>query len=339
MGWSAEDNEGQAFVMPGGIVSLPSAPIGLGTGSALERVIGTKLSGPQGIEAEIEYNSLFMNVREWIDTYLVTSIAGRDDADIRTSEDPNPGNHGVTSGKSLYGGRTIVLNGKIRTKTLWKLRDMESALKRAFRDPDTFYPLIIHTGSASNDMQIWCKKNQQIQMLDEQTTQEGFVRPFQITLRADFPFWTSYIEQVAQISPLTSAATTLVISQNGNRAAYPVIRIYGPLNAAVNGGRAISIKHEETGKMLWLKAKQSGTTLAVADGNYIELDATPGKRRAREFSVATGAMVGWVWDQFDENSDWIELLDGDLGNHITVDAEAGLGANSRFEVRYRTTVL
>ena len=65
------------------IADILGTSVGLATGDVHDRVIGTGKSGPRGIESVLEYNGLFMNVREWVDTYLVTTIGGIDDADIR----------------------------------------------------------------------------------------------------------------------------------------------------------------------------------------------------------------------------------------------------------------
>ena len=115
------------------IATLLTSPVGLGTGAPDEGLPGTRLSGPRGIESVIEYNRLYMNVREWVDTYLVTTIGGLDDADIRDQREVNPGFHGETPFLSYYGGRTITLNGKVISKSLFKLRDMQQALRQSFR--------------------------------------------------------------------------------------------------------------------------------------------------------------------------------------------------------------
>lgn len=173
------------------VLTLQRFKAGLGTGDSRDRDPGTRRSGPRGVEAVFEYNGLYLNVRDWIDTYLVTNIDGFDDGDVRDTRDLNPGQHGETPGQALYGGRTIVLSGKIQAKTLWKLRDMQAALRLAFSDISQEYPLIIRTNVADLDMMIMCKKSQKINMPEAQTTANGFERPFQITLRASKPWLVS----------------------------------------------------------------------------------------------------------------------------------------------------
>lgn len=182
------------------IISLPRPGITLGSGSASERIIGTKKSGPRGIEAVLMYNGLTMNVTEWVDTYLITNINGIDDADVRDSRDLNPGDHGETPFNSYYGGRSIVLTGKIVAKTIWKLRDMQQALRAAFADISTEMPLIFMTGDINTDLYIPCKKVQPIQMPDAQKTANHFERDFNITLRASNPRFLSSVRVRSNIS-------------------------------------------------------------------------------------------------------------------------------------------
>lgn len=217
-----------------GLVSLRTALETLGTGGPNRSIIGTKESGPRGIEAIIEYNGLYLNVREWIDTFLVTTIMGIDDADVRDSRDPNPGRHGETPGIALYGGRTIVLQGKLQTKTIWKLRDMQQALRAAFVDLSVENPLIFHGAAPEDDLQVYCRKSQKIEMADTQTTENHFERPFSVTLRASNPRFKSIIRHYAISNPFSAAnfdAIAFSVTNKGNFESEPYIEIVGPMTA------------------------------------------------------------------------------------------------------------
>jgi len=215
------------------LVSLRTAIATLGTGDPNERVIGSKHSGPRGIEAVIEFNGLYLNVRDWVDTYLVTNILGIDDADVRDTREPNPGRHGETPGISLYGGRTIALQGKIQTKTIWKLRDMEQALRGAFASLYVEQPLIFHGSEVNDDLQIYCKKSQKIDMPDAQTTLNHFERAFNITLRASNPRFKSVVRRYNSIAPPGAAydAIGFTVVNTGNFMSEPYIELTGPMNA------------------------------------------------------------------------------------------------------------
>jgi hypothetical protein len=214
-----------------GLVSLRSALATLSTGDSAEHITGSKESGPRGIEAVIEYNGLYLNVRDWIDTFLVTTIMGIDDADVRDTREVNPGRHGETPGFAFYGGRTISLQGKIQTKTIWKLRDMEQALRAAFADLTQERALIFHGTGPAEDLQVYCKKSQKLDIPDTQTTLNGFERPFNITLRASNPRFKSIVQHYYQWVASTGSIDAIVFQavNTGNFDSEPYIELSGPM--------------------------------------------------------------------------------------------------------------
>lgn len=213
------------------ILSLSDFAGGLGQGSPSQIIVGTGTSGPRGVESKWEYNDLQMNVHEWIDTYLINNINGIDDADIRDSREVNPSEHGETAFNAFYGGRTIVIQGKIRTFDLFKLRDMQQALRQAFAEL-VERPLIIRTNVINKDMFIECRKSQPIQMAEIQQTQNHFERDFQITLRASKPYFKSYIENVEIVDNLINGIPeTRELTNLGNFQAQTEFIITGPLSA------------------------------------------------------------------------------------------------------------
>src|SRR3954453_12043195 len=160
-----------------GITSLQTVLSGLAGGSANRSLVGTKKSGPVGIESIIEYrsaNPVYLNVTDWIDTFIVVSIDGLDGPDMRMSAQPNPGEHGETPSDPLYGGRTLVLSGKQYAKTIWKMRDMQQGLRGAFVDIKREYPLIFHAIDPNDDLMVSCKLASKIAILDQQTTRSDF---------------------------------------------------------------------------------------------------------------------------------------------------------------------
>ena len=171
------------------LISLPSYEAGLATGDPEVIIIGTGESGPQGVEATIEFNGLYMNIRDWIDTYLITGIDGLGDADIRDVREVNPAQDGETYFDAYYGGRTIVLSGKIRAHHIWKLRDMQQALRQAFADISNEKPLIFHAADPGYSLMIYCKKVQSLVMAE---AQQNYLweRDFQVSLRASNPRFT-----------------------------------------------------------------------------------------------------------------------------------------------------
>lgn len=218
------------------LVSLRNRLASLGTGDPNVGLHGSETSGPRGIESIIEYNGLYLNVRDWIDTYLVTTILGIDDADVRDARDQNPGRHGETPGNALYGGRTISLQGKIKTRTLWKLRDMEQALRAAFVDLSVERPLIFHGSKIEEDMLCYCKKSQKLDIPDNQTTDNFFERPFNITLRASNPrFFSSMSNYSEWLYPGSSSFDDIIFDtvNLGNFEAQPLLELTGPMTTPI----------------------------------------------------------------------------------------------------------
>jgi Siphovirus-type tail component, C-terminal domain/Phage tail protein RIFT-related domain len=297
--------------------SLPPAPTGLGIGGPNAASPGTGLSGPRGIEAVIEYNNLYLNVRSWIDTYLVTTIGGIDDADIRDSREVNPGYHGETPFPGYYGGRTITLNGKIITKTLFKLRDMQQALRQAFAPLDRERPLIFRGSTPEQDLLIYCKKSQSIQMADEQRTANHFERPFLITLRASNPrFVSSLREWATKAFPgATFDAIAMTLINLGNFEAQPEIELKGPMST-------LTLTNEANGD--WMRL-----TGAIPTGETWVVNA----KDRRMYRKSDGA---YRFQYLDVNSDWMMIEPG--LNNIRVTA-TGLTTNSSVDIFYNHTVM
>lgn len=301
--------------MPHGIASLRSDIVELGRGGPNVAQPGTGLSGPRGIEAVIEYNGLFMNVRNWVDTYLVTTIGGIDDADIRDSREVNPGYHGETAFKSYYGGRTITLTGKIVTKTLFKLRDMQQAMRKAFAPLDDELPLIFRGPEPEQDMMVYARKSQPIQMADEQRTANHFERPFLVTLRASNPRFLSSLRfwSEASFPGSTFNAIAMTIRNYGNYDAQPDIELTGPMTGAV-------VVNEANGKRITLTAPvPTGEKWIVSSANRRMYRASDNANR---------------FQYLDVSSDWVELAPDNNSIRLTA---TGLTAASRLAVYHRDT--
>ena len=298
--------------------TLLDLPYEYGRGQPGDGFPGSGKAGPRGIEAVLEYNGLFMNVRDWVDTYLVTTIGGIDDADVRDSREVNPGYHGETAFIGYYGGRTITLTGKIYCKTLFKLRDMQQALRQAFGQLESDLPLTFRAPTPELDMMIYCRKSQSIQMADEQRTANHFERPFQIILRASNPRFVSSVRKFSDLafSGATFDAIGFVLINEGNFYAQPEIEITGP--TATN----LTLYNESTKKTLRLVA-------AVPDSETWTIDIA-NRRMYRRSDMANRFMY------LDVNSDWMELTPG--RNQIRVTA-TGLTTASRVALFYRDTYM
>lgn len=85
-----------------------------------------------GVQAFIEYNGLVLNDRHQADLIRVTGISGLDDAEVRDSREPRPGESGEYAYDAFYGGRNLVLNGFVEAGSLAALGTLSRNLKAAF---------------------------------------------------------------------------------------------------------------------------------------------------------------------------------------------------------------
>jgi hypothetical protein len=299
------------------VSSLLTPPVGLGTGAPADGVPGTGISGPRGIEAIIEYNGLFMNVRNWVDTYIVTSIGGLDDADVRDNREVNPGYHGETPFPGYYGGRTITLTGKIVTRTLFKMRDMQQALRQAFAQLSNDLPLIFRGPTPDLDLMVFCRKSQPIQMAEAQTTLNHFERQYLVTLRASNPRFVSSLRNWAQkqFPAATYDGIAFTLLNNGNFEAQPDLELTGPMTT-------LTITNETNGDYVNLISAISAGETWVMDTQY---------RRFYRQSDNSGR-----FQYLNVNSDWIMIEPG--LNNIRVTA-TGLTSASGIVIWHRHTVM
>lgn len=197
-----------------------------GRGDESRSVIGSGDSRIRGVDAIWEYNGLILNYRKWYDTYLITNIDGTDDADIRDSRENRPGEHGEIPYDALYGGRTIVLSGKIRAFNYEKLMDMKYALEDAFNDLSE-KPLLIHNVDPRKEVFVMARKNQKL-VIQEAQNNWNLERDFIISLRASREYFQSRLENYAGFTNAQiTAATPLALANKGNWPSFPRFVVTG----------------------------------------------------------------------------------------------------------------
>lgn len=180
--------------------AIPPPVQGLSTGDPNEILLGTGTSVPPGLESILEFNGVYLNDRSLIDTYVITSMSGLEDADLRDDREVNPQQHGETPFDAFYGGRTIVLTGYIRAYTLNKLRDMQQGLKQALAGLNIEKELIFHTFNRPlTDCLILCRKGAPLQMAETQPVDNYFRRDFMVTLRASNPRFLGLLQKQSRV--------------------------------------------------------------------------------------------------------------------------------------------
>lgn len=152
------------------------------------------------LESPLEFNGLTINDQsqralDFGKYYKLISATGLDDADVRDVRTERPGFDGELSSDSFYGGRSVVLSGQLRARTLQDLREMQSAMKKAFGDLKYHNLYFKPWGEPSRFIRV--RKSQKLDMPEQQDS-SNFYRPFTVGLRAEDPFAYSTIENINQ---------------------------------------------------------------------------------------------------------------------------------------------
>jgi hypothetical protein len=92
-----------------------------------------------GVQAFIEYNGLVLNDRHQADLIRVNHVGGLDDAEVRDSREPRPGESGEYAYDAFYGGRNLVLSGFVEAGSLAALGTLSRNLKAAFASLNESY--------------------------------------------------------------------------------------------------------------------------------------------------------------------------------------------------------
>jgi hypothetical protein len=245
---------------------------------------------PAGLEAVLEYNGLFMNIRKNADRYRLNSIDGLSDADIRDTREPNTADDGESPYNAFYGGRTITINGTIDTYSVSKVRAMQYALRAAFADISQEYPLIFRTGHFTNDHMIYCKKIGPIAGIEEQSNGRA-TRDFQISLRASNPRFLSFYQAFAEAfpTPATSLNYLQTVENNGEYKAQPTFRVYGPATSFL-------IMNDVTSQYFSI-------TKPIPTGDYLEYNMTTPPTLKNSSGVNH-------WNALDDDSGKIDFMKG-----------------------------
>lgn len=301
-------------------ITLPAPGTGLTSGLTDEAAVGSGLSIPPGIESIIEYRGNYLNLRDWLDTYIISDIDGLSDPDVRDSREVNPAAHGETAFNSYYGGRTIALTGKIRAQSLNKMRDLQQGLRSMFGDISREYPLIFRAANPDQNVMLYCKKTQPIAMREVQADYT-FQRDFLVTLRASNPRFIAVNTRFAQWIASGATATGLAVAtciNDGNFSAQPQIQIAGPMT-----NPTITFVDQQTnaiiGRLIFTQAVPAGQTWMIDIAKRTVQDGT-GATKFAALSVS---------------SDWPEFVPG--ATLVQLDATGMTAGTSNLAFSWRNT--
>lgn len=291
------------------IVLYPQITTDYGDGSTTLSLPGSGLAVPGGLECIFSYSELTLNDLSVIDKYRITSIDGLDDADVRDSREDNPADHGETTYESFSGGRTLAIKGKIEAYAIYKLREMQEALRTAFSDLSEEKPLYFFTGDVDTDHFIYCKKNTKLQWGEEQSSDTDVFRDFLVTVRASDPRFYRHAKVTVN---LNNSTPTLSLVNNGNIFTEPDVKIYGPISN-------FSVENGTYGEVLDF---DNSFTLSSSQSIVIKSKEKTVKDQSGNNKFA----------ELSDTSDWLRLYNGT--NEISL-IGTGMDTNTRVEISYR----
>jgi hypothetical protein len=170
---------------------------------------------------------------------------------------------------------------------------MQQALRTAFADLSTEYPLYFRTGNFKTDHFIYCKKiSPSAQNEQQQSMMVG--RDFQISLRASNPCFLSYYQKLVDVSPPSVAPADdyllATIHNSGNYRARPIFRTYGPSSG-------VTFTNDATG--------QSFSLGAIPFGKYYEFNMGSPPTSTIYLKDDLGNNV---WNMLTDGSQYIDLV-------------------------------
>jgi len=119
--------------------------------------------------------------------FPLRTVDGLHGTEVRFEFHDRPGVHGAISGDAFYRGKTVVLSGEVRARTVSYLREAQRALQETFYDLQPH--LLKFTLWNEEDVYLVCRVNQKLDMPEEQREGPGsqFVRRWTVSLFADNP--------------------------------------------------------------------------------------------------------------------------------------------------------
>jgi hypothetical protein len=265
----------------------------------------------RGIESVVQFGDLMLNnlmiaaLPVWQNGGLltkITSIAGMADSpDVRDARDPNPEIDGETIYKSLYGGRTVTIEGFVYGQNIDDLQksvaQMRSSLSVRSEQALTFTP-VHNDGAAATEAQVTILCRPTAFSIKEQQTDTQIRRAFQITFRAADPLIRTATVTAPFHKDLSSSTLgTLTVINNGNTDDYPIITV------ASTGGSSFKGDIENL---------TSGERMSINQTTNAKINC-----RSRSITTTSGTIVWGLHrmksvsgDTLLKQVDWLRLVPG-----------------------------
>lgn len=182
--------------------------------------------------------------------FVVNTMKGLDYPDVREGPYDKPGEHGVVVPNEFYGGRPILVNGRVSGTTVnqhyTNRRLLSNALSISLNSLNIASPILLQFTTMDNlNLQCYCRRSRKPEFTEKSLNHSTFL----IELLAEDPNLYDQSIQTSSVStpsgggaiypviyPVTYAAQTggtIVINQSGNSYMFPVITLNGPLTSPI----------------------------------------------------------------------------------------------------------
>ena len=248
-----------------------------------------------------------MAIGQASDYYTLKEAEGFGSASVEVVKWDRPGFHGIKTPRAFWRERVMRLIIGVRSSTSADYETRRRALQAAFDTPRDGLTWLKFVTQGSLSLQTQVHLNSQIQA--PLKGGEVTIGDFRIELIAEDPVLYSQTQSVPEITFATGSG---VVTNGGNAAVYPVIRVHGSVTNPV-------ITNTTLGKTV------SFTGLTVPAGEYIDINM---------LNETVVNQLGVTKYDFLNSDDFWWLAEGN--NTITISGSLGGSGDRKVVVTYRS---
>jgi hypothetical protein len=238
--------------------------------------------------------------------YTLKEAEGFGSAGVEVVKWDRPGFHGIKTPRAFWRERVMRLIIGVRSSTSADYETRRRALEAAFDFPRDGLTWLKFTTQGGLSLQTQVQLNAEIQA--PLVSGEVTIGDFRIELIAEDPVFYSQTETATDIAFSAGSGT---VTNSGNSAVYPVIRVHGAITDAV-------ITNTTLGKTV------SFTGLTISAGNYVDIDML-------NETVLYNGITNYY--SYISSDDFWWLAEG--ANTITISGTIGGSGNRKVTVTFR----